>query len=192
MTGIKRLLDSTRIYSGRIIDVTVDQVELENGFPTVREVVTHPGGAVALAWTAEGKLLFVRQPRYPVGRLFLELPAGKLEKGEDPLTTIQRELEEETGYRAERWSHLLSFYTSPGFCTELLHLFLAEGLQPGSLKPERDEMISVEHHSLDEAMEMIGRGEIMDAKTIIGVFWAGRFLRYAFSGDSKSEIKKGE
>ncbi len=172
MQGIRQLLDRREVYSGRIIRVGVDQVEMESGFRTLREVVHHPGGAVALARSPEGKILFVRQPRYPLDRQLLELPAGKLDGGEDPAEAVRRELEEETGYVAERWTHLSSFYSSPGFCTELLHLYLAEGLRPGSIKPEHDEMITVESYTLEESLDLVRRGEIQDAKTILGILWA--------------------
>jgi len=175
MHGIRRLLDRKQFYSGRIIEVTVDQVELENNLQTIREVVAHPGGAVVLAWNPEGKILFVRQPRYPLNKELLELPAGKLDGKEDPAQAAKRELEEETGYTAEKWSHLTSFYTSPGFCTEQLHLYLAEGLIPGSVRPEHDEMITMESHTLEEALVMVQNGGIQDAKTIMGILWARAF-----------------
>jgi ADP-ribose pyrophosphatase len=172
MSGHDQLNERQKIYSGRIIDVRVDHLTLASGQPAVREVVTHPGGAVALAMQADGKILFVRQPRYPMGLDLLELPAGKLDAGEDPSVSVRRELEEETGYRAGRIQKLCSFYTSPGFCNELLHLYRAEDLTLTRQNLEHDEHISVESHSLQEAVEMIGDGRIQDAKTIIGVLWA--------------------
>jgi ADP-ribose pyrophosphatase len=170
------VLEQKHLYSGRIIGLHVDKIILPGGQQTIREVVTHPGGAVALAMLNDGKVLFVRQPRYPVGRDLLELPAGKLDTGEDPAKSVLRELEEETGYRAGKVRLLCSFYTSPGFCNELLHLFLAEDLIPTRQNLEHDEQISVEQYSLPEAMQMVRDGKIRDAKTIIGLLWGEIFL----------------
>ncbi len=175
MHGIWRLLERKQFYSGKIIEVTVDRVELENNLQVIREVVAHPGGAVVLARNPEGKILFVRQPRYPLNQELLELPAGKLDGKEDPAQAAKRELEEETGYTAEKWSLLTSFYTSPGFCTERLHLYLAEGLISGAARPEHDEMITIESHSLEEALGLVENGSIQDAKTIMGILWAQAF-----------------
>ncbi len=172
MSSREYLLERNRLYSGRIIDVHVDHVELPNGQKAIREVVNHPGGAVALAMLPDGRILFVRQPRYPLGLDLLELPAGKLDGGENPAVSVLRELEEETGYRAASARHLTSFYTSPGFCNEQLHLYWAENLQPTRQNLEHDEMIAVELHTLPQALEMTRDGRIQDAKTIIGLLWA--------------------
>jgi ADP-ribose pyrophosphatase len=176
MNQRERLIERQKIYSGRIIDVRVDHITLPAGQAAIREVVTHPGGAVALATLADGNILFVRQPRYPLGRDLLELPAGKLDAGEDPSNSVLRELEEETGYRAGRIQHLCSFYTSPGFCNELLHLYRAEELTLTRQNLEHDEHISVESYALPEAIEMVSDGRIQDAKTIIGLLWSRLLL----------------
>lgn len=176
MNSHGKLLERKHIYSGRIIEVTSDRVELPNGQETIREVVGHPGGAVAVAQLDDGRILFVRQPRYPLGLELLELPAGKLDPDEDPALTVLRELHEETGYVAARATHLSSFFTSPGFCSERLHLYHMCDLQRGQQKLEHDEMITIEKYHLSEAMEMIKDGRIQDAKTIIGLVWAHYLL----------------
>lgn len=175
MQGIHRRLHSDRVFTGRIIDVVVDQVEMENGGLAVREVVEHPGGAVVLAVDDDGKIIFVRQPRYPVNLKLLELPAGKRDQGEAPEITARRELEEETGLQATRMIHLVSFYTSPGICNEELHLYLADGVKIGKINLEHDEMITLERYSLEEALHMVRTAAIKDAKTILGILWLNSF-----------------
>ena len=119
------------IFDGKLIRVQLDEVELPDGRTSTREIVHHPGAVGVLAFTDEGKLVFVRQYRNPLGKTILEIPAGKLEPGEDPKACAFRELEEETGYRAEEMRPIVSLYTSPGFADEILHLYEARGLQKG-------------------------------------------------------------
>ena len=164
------LVDRNRIYSGKLLDLIVDTTEVK-GRRHIWEVVRHPGGAVILAEGKEGRILFVRQFRYPMEKALLELPAGKIDPGEESKATAARELEEETGFRAECLEHVLGFYSSPGFCDELLHLYHARRLRPTGKDPQPDEEITVEFHSLEEAIQLSLRGEITDAKTLLALFW---------------------
>lgn len=168
---IEKQLDSKTIYEGKVITLTVQTVELPNGKQAEREVVLHPGAVTVLALTEDEKILLVNQFRKAPNRLMVETPAGKLEPGEDPLTSAKRELEEETGYRAAEWKHLSSFYTSPGFADELMHAYVATGLTLAEQNLDDDEFIEVIHASAEEAEEMILDGRIADAKTVALVYW---------------------
>ncbi len=163
-------MERNHVYSGRIVDLIVDKIEVK-GQETIREVVRHPGGVVVLVDQADGTIPFVRQNRYPMGKDLLELPAGKLDPGEDPRDSAARELEEETGLKPEYLDHVASFYTSPGFCDELLHLYYTNRVLTTQTRFDHDEEISIERYSLDEAIELCNRGEIQDAKTLIALFW---------------------
>lgn len=163
----EKTLSSQEIYNGAIIRVRLDEVELPDGVHRKREVVEHPGGAVVLAVLPNQKILLIRQFRYPLGQPLYEFPAGKLDPGEDPLTSIQRELEEETGYIASRWEEITSVYTSPGFCNERITLFKATGLQRSpNPRREEDECIEVMEKTADELREMIRQRQLIDAKSI--------------------------
>jgi ADP-ribose pyrophosphatase len=159
------------IYKGKIIDLQVDTIALPSGRSAIREVVKHPGGVVAIPLLEDGRLLLIRQFRYPLQKYILEFPAGKLDSGQSPLDTILRELEEETGYRAATMTYQFSFHTSPGFCDEIIHLFLASGLTPVAQCLEEGEHITVERYSLGDCLRMIEGGDIADAKTILGILW---------------------
>lgn len=152
-------------YRGRIINLRVDKAELPNGTEAMREVVEHPGGVCVAALTDDGCLLFVRQFRYPYQKVLLELPAGKLDPGEDPLPAGQRELREETGAVASQYESLGELYPSPGYCGEIIYLYAATGLTFGEMSPDEDEFLEVEKIPLDEAARMVLDGEIPDAKT---------------------------
>lgn len=153
------------IYNGRIINVRRDDAELPNGNPCIREVVEHPGGVCVAALTENDELLFVRQFRYPYMEVIAELPAGKLEKGEDPFESGKRELEEETGYTAQEYRDLGKFYPTPGYCGEIIHLYAAKNLTETHQSLDEDEFLNVEKIPLNEAVEMILRNEIRDGKT---------------------------
>jgi ADP-ribose pyrophosphatase len=159
------------IYRGRVVDLVVDTVRMPSGRDAVREVVKHPGGVVAVPVLEDGRLLLIRQFRYPLQKYILEFPAGKLDSGQTPLENVKRELEEETGYRAEVMRYEFSFHTSPGFCDEIIHFFIAEGLTYVAQRLEEGEHISVISHTVDECLQMIKTGAIADAKTIIGLLW---------------------
>jgi len=175
---VEKTVSSQIIYDGKIIKVTLEEVELPDGKIATREVVKHPGAVAVLALTDDGKMIAVRQFRKPLERTIVELPAGKLEPGEDPLACAARELEEETGYQASQYTHLSSFYTSPGFADELLHVYVATGLKPGPARPDEDEYVEVLELTLDEAHDLHQRGEIRDAKTVLALFaWENRVLK---------------
>ena len=161
-------------YTGIIVDVHTDMIRLPNGEVTMREVVCHPGGVCVAAVSGDGMVTLVRQFRYPFAEHLLELPAGKLEPGEDPLPAAKRELSEETGLEAEYWTALGAIYTSPGFSTETLYFYLATGLRQGTAHPDPNEFLDVEQMPLDELLGRIDRGKIQDAKTVIGALRARR------------------
>ena len=163
-------------YKGVIVDVDTDMVELPNGQITLREVVRHPGGVCVAAVDDAGTVALVRQYRYPFGKHLCELPAGKLEPGEDPLGAAKRELSEETGLEAGRWEQLGALYTSPGISTERLFLYLATDLRQGAAHPDPNEFLDVLRMPLDELLERIDAGEISDAKTVAAALQARRRL----------------
>lgn len=167
---------SKTFYEGHIVRVRLDQVRLANGQSGLREVVEHPGAAAIVTVDDNGNTTLVRQFRYPIHRALWEIPAGKLEPGEEPLACARRELYEETGLQANKWEPLGAFYSSPGFCDEIIHLYLARGLSRGNLSPSDQEIAEVTQVPLSRTLEMIRNGEIVDAKTIIGCLIA---LQYA-------------
>lgn len=158
-----------RIYEGKIVNLRIDRVRLPNGREATREVVEHPGAVGILAFTAADRILLLRQYRAATGEILWEIPAGKLDSGEDPLNCARRELEEETGYTAGEWASLVTYYTTPGFSNEIMHIYTARNLVAGSQKTDEDEFVEVQEFSLDEAWEMVTKGEIKDAKTIIAI-----------------------
>ncbi|MGG6309684.1 NUDIX hydrolase [Paenibacillus macerans] len=165
------------IFTGKVISLQIDTVELPDGTTATREIVKHPG-AVAVLAVHEGRLLLVDQYRQAMGRRELEIPAGKLEKGEDPQEAAGRELQEETGYRCGKLTHLHSFYTSPGFADEVIHLYLAEQLTAGEMALDEDEFIEVHEATPEEALAHIAEGRIADAKTILAVYiWQQRLAQ---------------
>ena len=172
-----KLLSSTPIYNGRLINLRVDEIENDNGVTGYREVAVHPGGAAVVAVKDDGKILMVTQFRYPIQETILELPAGKLDKSEDPAVCAARELEEETGYRSDDIIKLGEIVSTPGFCDEKLHLFLARNLKPGSKNHEEGEygMLTFEF-TLNEIETKIRNGEIKDAKTICAIYLAKNIL----------------
>ncbi|HCW05712.1 MAG TPA: ADP-ribose pyrophosphatase [Clostridium sp.] len=154
------------IFKGRVIDVVVQDVEVFNGNVAKREIVRHPGGVAVLAFTDSNKILFVEQYRKPLDKHLIELPAGKLEKGEDPKECGMRELEEETGYKSENFTYLGKIVSSPGFCDEYIYLYKAENLIKGSRGGDEDEFINLKEFSLEEVKNKIKKGEIIDGKTL--------------------------
>jgi ADP-ribose pyrophosphatase len=164
-----RVITSRRVYDGRVLALDVDDVEEPGGVRGIREVVRHRGSVAALAVHDDGRMVLVRQYRYPVDEHVWELPAGRLDAGEEPAAGARRELEEEVGLRAGSLEPLLTFFTTPGFCAEALHLFRATGLTPVPPRPEEDERIEVRLVGLEEARGMIRTGEIREGKTLVAL-----------------------
>ncbi|TYO97822.1 NUDIX domain-containing protein [Desulfallas thermosapovorans] len=171
------IIDSETVFTGKIITVRKDRVRLPDNRQGTREVVNCADAVAIVALTDVDEVLMVKQYRHPTSQELWEIPAGKIEAGEDPLSCAQRELEEETGYRAGDWHQICSFYTSPGFCTEQLHLLLARDLTKYNQKPDQDEFIEVEKIPVSVAVQMVTGGEILDAKTIIGLLTAEKYIR---------------
>jgi ADP-ribose pyrophosphatase len=165
------ILSHREVYQGKIVNLYVDTIQYPSGRKAVREVVVHPGGVTAVPVLDDGRIILVRQFRYPLGKYILELPAGKLDSNQSPLETIKRELEEEIGYQAGNLSYECGFYSTPGVCNEVIHLFIARSLTPVSQRLEEGEQITVEAYALEECLRKIGTGEIADGKTILGILW---------------------
>jgi ADP-ribose pyrophosphatase len=159
-------VDSRVAYEGRIVNLRVDTVRLPQGTLGTREIVEHVPCVCVVPLDDEDNVVMVRQYRKPAGELLLEVPAGGMDPGESPQDAAQRELREETGYVADELVHLSSFWTTPGFCTELMHAYVARGLRPGALGQDEDENIEVVRVPLSGAADLIRRGEIRDAKSI--------------------------
>jgi ADP-ribose pyrophosphatase len=165
----EEIIKSEYLYRGRVVTLRLDQVRLPTQQIVAREIVEHRGAVVIVALDARKRVLLVRQYRPGAGSELLEIPAGTLEANEDPAFCAARELKEETGYHAAQWQALGHFYSSPGICTEKMYLFLVRRLTRGTAAPEEDELIRAEFAPLNRALKMIERGEIVDAKTIVGL-----------------------
>ena len=187
MEFTEKTLNSQIIYDGRVVKVFKDSVELSTGQKSFREVVKHSGGVLILAVkedknlhvggvvilaVKEDKILLVKQFRYPLREVMFELPAGKLEAGEDPFEAAKRELEEETGYCANKWTNLGYVYTSPGYSNEKLYLYKAEDLEFTHCHPDEGEIIQAFEYKYDEVLKMIDNGEVNDAKTLCAILRA--------------------
>lgn len=165
----EKTISSERIYEGRILSLRKDKVSVKDGKTSYREIVEHNGGVALAAVTPEGKMVMVRQYRKAAGKAILEVPAGKIEKGEDHRLTAERELKEETGYSAGKIEHITSFYTSIGYSTEVIYLYYASDLTPGETDFDDNEAIEVLEYDLPELKKMVFSGEIEDAKTIAAI-----------------------
>ncbi len=172
----EKTLNSELLYEGKIVRLTRDEVELPGGGRSIREVIGHPGGACAAAIDAAGNLLLVEQYRYPMQETVLEIPAGKLEYGEDPARAVARELREETGCTADSIEFLGVNYPTPGYCAEKLYLYLATGLHDGAQQLDEDENLDVKRVPLREAVAMVERNELKDSKTVAAILLAARRL----------------
>lgn len=177
MSFNEKTITSEKKFEGRIFNVEILDVELPDGKKGYREIVNHPGGVGIVALTDDNKILMVRQFRKPIEKEIIEIPAGKLEKGEDPLECGKRELEEETGYKAKEFVSLGYLYPSPGFANEVTHLYLAWGLEKGNVNPDEDEYLDILEMSVEEAYSAIMKNEINDAKTVIGFFKALEYIK---------------
>lgn len=167
----EKTVSTEQIFKGKIISLQVDEVELPNGKLSKREIVRHPGAVGLIALTDDNKIVMVEQFRKPLERSLLEIPAGKLEPGENPDVTAERELEEETGYRAGNMEYISSFYTSPGFANEIIHLYLATELEKveNPAEADDDEFVELVELSLEESLVCIENDRIYDAKTIFAI-----------------------
>lgn len=167
----EKTVKKDKIYSGKVIDLYVEEVELPNGKAGKREIVKHPGAVAVIALTPDQKIVMVKQYRKPLERTIVEIPAGKLEKNEDPQEAALRELEEETGYTAPSLRKVASFYTSPGFADELIHIYIADKIELLETKKEldEDEFVELQLVSLEEAQQLVDSQEIFDAKTAYAV-----------------------
>ena len=167
----EKTISSEQIFSGKVVRLQVDEVELPNGKTSRREIIKHPGAVAVIAITPEQKMVMVEQYRKALEKAIIEIPAGKLEPGEEPALTARRELEEETGYECQNLELILSFYTSPGFADELVHLYLATGLtkkeQPAAC--DEDEFVEVLEITVEEAEQYLKEQRIHDAKTAYAV-----------------------
>ena len=174
------VLSSKVSYQGKVFSVVTEKVTEPGGVTSVRDTVRHNGSCVVLAVDAsknpsDPTILIERQYRHSAGKFLLELPAGRVEAGELPLAAAKRELIEETGYRAKKWSKLTRYYASPGFLAETMQIFLAEDLRAGVATPEEDEKIELLHIPLSELLGLIKDGKILDGKTIIGTLFFARW-----------------
>jgi ADP-ribose pyrophosphatase len=169
----EKTINSERIYDGKIIDLQVDKVLLPDGNKAKRELVKHPGAAAVIPITKEDKIVLIEQYRKPLEKSIIEIPAGKVEKGEDPETAAIRELEEETGYTTSELSLVTSFYTSPGFADELIHIFITDELKPldAPAAKDDDEFMEIMELTLDEAKQLVEEERIHDAKTNYAILY---------------------
>jgi ADP-ribose pyrophosphatase len=167
----EKTISTEQIFSGKVISLQVEEVELPNGKQSKREIIKHPGAVAILALTDDNKIVMVEQYRKALERTIIEIPAGKLEQGEKPEVCALRELEEETGYECAKLDWLISFYTSPGFADELVHLYIATGLRQkqDAAATDEDEFVNVVEVTVEEALDLIKEQKIYDAKTAYAV-----------------------
>jgi len=174
---IEKTKKKNLIYQGRAVDFYSDTIILPDGNLSIREYIKHPGAVSVIPFLNKEFIILVRQYRYPVKKIMLELPAGKMNKKESPLSCIKRELEEETGFIAKSWKKLFSYYPSCAFSTEALHIYIAEKLIPTNKKPDEDEFLERVIIKFKDAISMVMKGKINDSKTVIGLLLANNFLK---------------
>jgi len=172
----EKQISSTPIFKGKLLDVWSDQVQLPSGGVSVREYIQHPGAVVMIPVLPDGKILLIRQFRYPIGEVEIELPAGKIDPGESLLETVHRELEEETGYKARKVTPLVEIHPCIGYSTERMWIFLVEDLVETEVNTDHDEFIELFPTKLSDCLNWIRSGKIKDIKAIIGIFWADKIL----------------
>jgi ADP-ribose pyrophosphatase len=180
---IERLLESTQVYQGHFLDVRRDRVALPDGGSAHREYIRHPGAVMVVPLLDDGRLLMERQYRYPMGRVMLEFPAGKLDAGEDPLACGRRELLEETGYSAAEWAHAGVLHNAIAYSDEGIHIYFARGLTRGTQRLDEGEFLELVTHTVDELDQLAAKGEVTDAKTLIGLLWLQRWQQGAWPLD---------
>ena len=172
MEYTEKTISSEQIFKGVVVDLKVDTVELDNGNKATRELVSHPGGVGIVAVDDDNNIFLVKQFRKPFDKMVTEIPAGKLEYGENPDIAVLREFEEEVGYKAGNLCKLGAFYASVGFCNEVIHIYLATDLEYVGAHPDEDEFLDVVKMDFDKAYEAVLSGELKDGKTVIGILMA--------------------
>lgn len=173
----EKTISRKSIYEGSVINVDSLTVTLPNGKEAKRDLVTHPGASAVIPVNENGEVYMVRQYRKPLEKVSLEIPAGKLDPGEDPMVCAGRELKEETGLDAKSIKHAVSIHTTPGFCNEIIHMYVATGLVEGESCADEDEFISSEKIHVNKLVEMVLNHEITDAKSIIGILLADKVVK---------------
>lgn len=173
---IEETVSSEQVFDGRLLKVFSDRVRLPDGHESTREIIRHPGAVVVIAVLDNGKLLFERQYRYPLRRVFLEMPAGKIDAGEHTLDTARRELREETGYKAKLWRHLGTIHPAIGYADERIEIYWAQGLSFVGDSPDHGEILEIVELSLADALLAVRDGEITDGKTISALLWAEKTI----------------
>lgn len=168
---VETLVQAESVWHGRLLDVRRDTVALPDGTQATREYIVHPGAVMVVPLLPDGRLVMERQYRYPVGRVMLEFPAGKLDAGEAPLACAMRELAEETGYRAAEWARAGIFHNAIGYSTEGIEVWFARGLTPGPAQLDAGECLDTVVQTVAELDALCASGEVTDAKTLIGLFW---------------------
>lgn len=171
---VERQIDSEDVFRGSLLHVKRDTVMLPDGNTATREYIVHPGAVMIVPWLADGKLLFERQFRYPHRRVFIEFPAGKIDRGEDPLATAKRELLEETGYTAARWTFMTTMHPLITYSTEHIDVYRADELTQVGAMPDTGEFVETFSASLDTALAWLDRGDITDVKTMLGLLLLAR------------------
>ncbi|UCE30140.1 MAG: NUDIX hydrolase [Burkholderiales bacterium] len=178
--GREKAIASRLVHDEGFLRLRKDTVELADGRTSTREVIEHPGAACIVPLFGDGRVLVERQYRYPVDATLLELPAGKIDRGESPLVTARRELEEETGYRALEWAHLTTIYPCVGYSDERIEFFVARALEPGNRALEHGEHVEVEVMALSALLDAVHRGQVPDSKSQIGILWLERLVEGAW------------
>jgi len=167
----EKILKKEKIYQGKVVNFYCDTVSLQNGKRAIREYITHKGASAILPVLDKNRIILIRQYRYPVKKFMLEIPAGKLDRNETPLACIKRELIEETGFKAGKIIHLLTYFPSCAISTEAIHLFVGLNLKPAKMKKDEDEFLETIIIPFDKALKMVGNKKITDSKTIIALLY---------------------
>lgn len=170
------VLKSQEVYSGKVFKIEKDEITLPDGRTTTRETVIHGGAAAMIPIDEDGNIIYVRQYRHSAKKMTLEIPAGTIEKGEDPYDCAMREIEEETGYKCDSMELLFKMYSAIGFCSEVLYIYLCGPLKKGVIHGDDDEFITLERYSPKESIDMIYKGEICDSKTIAAIFAYNHYI----------------